>query len=124
DSRPGHKIGRDGRSVCAHHRSPRYCALDYGDRTALSFQVRSRRFHDSCLPVALPAALAIAGAAPHLTGTLSVAYLPQVRHGESVLWRTGAECCAFGQTDTLLLRFKRYWDRDCAAGRWPSMRPP
>ena len=31
------------------------------------FKVRSRRFHDSCLPVALPAALAIAGAAPHLT---------------------------------------------------------
>jgi hypothetical protein len=22
--------------------------------------------------------------------------LPQVRHGESVLWRTGGECCAFG----------------------------
>ena len=38
----GHKIGRDGRPVCTHHSSPRHCAFNYGHRTALSFQVRSR----------------------------------------------------------------------------------
>ena len=34
----GHKIGRDGRPVCAHHSSPCHCAFNYGHRTALSFK--------------------------------------------------------------------------------------
>jgi len=37
--------------------------------TALSFQDRARRFYDSCLPVAMPATLATAYAASHLTVT-------------------------------------------------------
>jgi hypothetical protein len=59
----------------AHHGSPGYRAFDYGDWTAVSFEGCAGRFYDSCLPVALPAFFAIAYAASHLTGTLSVAYL-------------------------------------------------
>ena len=69
----GVKSGRDWRQVRAHHGSPGYRAFNHGHRTAFSFQVRSHRFHDSCLPVALPAALAIArAAAPHLNRCTAV----------------------------------------------------
>jgi hypothetical protein len=41
-------------------------AFNHGHWTALSFQDRAARFRGSCLPVALPATVAIAYAAPHL----------------------------------------------------------
>ena len=71
----GTKSGEDGRQLRAHHGSAGYRAFDYRHWTTLSFQGRADRFYDSCLPVALPASVAIAFAAPHLTGTVSVAYL-------------------------------------------------
>jgi hypothetical protein len=62
----GTKSGETGDQYVRIHSAPCHRALNYGYRTALSFQVRSRRVYDSCLPVALPAVLAIAAAAPHL----------------------------------------------------------
>jgi len=43
--------------------------------TVLLITAIGQRFHGSCLSVALPALVASAYAAPHLTGTVSVAYL-------------------------------------------------
>ena len=60
----GTKSGETGRRVCAHHGSPGYRAFNHGDWTALSFQGCADRFYDSCLPVALPASVAIAYCCP------------------------------------------------------------
>src|SRR5213078_2554651 len=61
-----YKIRRERRRVRAYHSSPGYRAFNHRNWTALSFQDRAPCFHGSCLPVALPASLAIAHAAPHL----------------------------------------------------------
>jgi hypothetical protein len=71
----GYKIGRDGRPVCTNYGSVGDCTFNHSHRTTLPSQSRMRGLYDSCLAITLPAALAIADAAPHPTGTLSVTYL-------------------------------------------------
>ena len=40
------------------------------------------------------------------------------------LLQAATECCAFGATRYARASVKRYMDRDCAVGRWPSTHSP